>query len=206
MTARSRQRAFALACLAVLGVVCLLALTDRGEDEGREPGAATQPVRTPPNVARPPRATRARRGREGSIARLASAGPGRGPRAPRRERLAPPRFLRRERSRAIAVARRFLEALYAYEAGQEPECAAHTIRALATPRLAAELLQGPARLPATIDKAPPRAEILALAVEFDKPPTAAHVRAEVSRGGERSGGGAIVSLKDTRWTVTQLTE
>jgi hypothetical protein len=57
-----------------------------------------------------------------------------------------------------------------------------------------------------MDRLPPRAEVYAIDLEFDKPPSAAQVRAEVKRGSDRSDIGLIVQRKESRWIVTQIIE
>lgn len=135
-----------------------------------------------------------------------TSGPGSAGSALELDGLPPRGFIDRERPRILALARRFLGGYFAFEVGEGGRRAERQVAGSATPDLAADLLAGGAQLPAAMDRLPPRAEVYAIDLEFDKPPSAAQVRAEVKRGSDRSDIGLIVQRKESRWIVTQIIE
>jgi len=140
------------------------------------------------------------------IRELATSGPGSRAAAIERDGLPPAGYIARERPRALAVAREFLDGYLAFEVRQGGETAVRKVAQTATASLAADLLAGGAQLPAAMDRLPPRAEVYAIDIEFDKPPTAAQVRGEVRRGSDLSDIGVILERKGTRWVVVQITQ
>lgn len=115
-------------------------------------------------------------------------------------------FIEQHRARALAVARRFLDGYFEFEVRQNWRWGARQVAATATPGLVSTLLAGGAVLPSVMDEMPPRAEVYAIDIEFDKPPTTAQIRAEVKRGSDLSDIAVIATRKENRWVIAQITE
>jgi hypothetical protein len=193
-----RRRAIALACtaLATAAVVGARDGTQRqSPPSDRALHAATATERSAP-----------RAGIQAQIDRLATSGPATPEQAVELDGLPPAGFLRRERPEVLAVASRFLHGYLAFEVRQGGQAAVRRVAETSTPDLAADLLSGGAQLPAAMDRLPPRARVYAIDVEFDKPPVAAQVRAEVTRGSDLSDIAVIVERRAARWVVTQIVE
>jgi hypothetical protein len=141
-----------------------------------------------------------------SVDELATSGPGGPQNARELDGLPPVGFIDRQRPHVLRVARRFLDGYFAFEVRQDWRWGARQVAATATPNLAAQLLAGGAALPPVMDEFPPRAEVYAIDVEFDKPATVAQARAEVTRGSDHSDIGVIAERRETRWVITKITE
>lgn len=190
----TRRRAAALGC-AALAVTALGLKPDGTDRPGERPAGSTA-------TDHPSRDTN-----RSHVAELATSGPRSREAAVALDGLAPAGYIGREQPRLVRVARRFLDGYFAFEVRDENwRWGARQVAAAATPQLASELLAGGATLPPVMDEFPPRAEVYALAVEFDKPPTTALVRAEVKRGSDRSDIAVIAHRRETRWVISKVTE
>lgn len=197
MRTQRRRRAAALGCIAIAAAIAI------GARDSGSP-SSPDPARVSPHAEAEQRNHAS--SRQPKVAELATSGPGGAHAAVEIDGLPPAGYIARHRPLALRVARRFLDGYFAFEVGQGGERAAREVAQTAAPSLAADLLAGGAQLPAAMDHLPPRAEVYAIDIEFDKPPTAALIRAEVKRDEDRSDIGVIAERKDTRWVITQITE
>jgi hypothetical protein len=193
---RGRHAAFA----ALAGIIALVAWTATTSDNGSDD--VNSVVAKPPSKGPSPATDRPSQ----SVDDLTTSGPGSRENAVKLDGLPPTGFISRERPRALAVARRFLNGYFAYEARDDWPQGAREVAATATSDLASDLLAGGGTLTAVMDELPPAAEVYAIDLEFDKPPTTASIRAEVKRGSDRSDIAVIAKRKDTRWVITRITE
>jgi hypothetical protein len=191
------RRAIALAAIALIaGLVLWTQAGDNANAPGASEGSASSAAHDPgPGTSA-----------DAAVPELATSGPTSRETAVELDGIAPAGFIARERPRALHTARRVLDGYFAFEVREDWRWGARQVAATATQGLASDLLAGGAALPPVMDEMPPRAEVYAIDIEFDKPPTTAQIRAEVKRGSDRSDIGVIAQREETRWVITQITE